>query len=88
MDLWAMAAIALLVFYGNYMVAPLLPAFSREFAVGARACSSNEIWILQRPRTIVRATLSARLIRPSLHYARGKMRKTWFNDAFSERSQI
>jgi MFS family permease len=28
-----MSAIALLVFYSNYMVAPLIPAFSREFAV-------------------------------------------------------
>ena len=28
-----MGAIALLVFYSNYMVAPLIPAFSREFAV-------------------------------------------------------
>jgi hypothetical protein len=33
MELWAMGAIALLVFYSNYMVAPLIPAFSREFAV-------------------------------------------------------
>ena len=32
-----MGAIALLVFYSNYMRAPLIPAFSREFAVaGAR----------------------------------------------------
>ncbi|HWO32434.1 MAG TPA: MFS transporter, partial [Candidatus Acidoferrum sp.] len=28
-----MSAIAFLVFYSNYMVAPLIPAFSREFAV-------------------------------------------------------
>jgi predicted MFS family arabinose efflux permease len=28
-----MAAIAFLIFYSNYMVAPLIPAFSREFAV-------------------------------------------------------
>jgi hypothetical protein len=28
-----MAAIALLVFHSNYMVAPLIPAFLREFAV-------------------------------------------------------
>jgi predicted MFS family arabinose efflux permease len=28
-----MSALALLVFYSNYMVAPLIPAFSREFAV-------------------------------------------------------
>lgn len=33
MELWAMGAIAVLVFYSNYMVAPLIPAFSREFAV-------------------------------------------------------
>ena len=33
MDLWAMAAVAFLVFYSNYMVAPLMPAFSREFGV-------------------------------------------------------
>jgi predicted MFS family arabinose efflux permease len=33
MELRAMAVIALLVFYNNYMVAPLIPAFSREFAV-------------------------------------------------------
>jgi hypothetical protein len=32
-DLWAMSAIALLVFYGNYMVALLIPAFSREFGI-------------------------------------------------------
>jgi hypothetical protein len=28
-----MGAMALLVFYSNYMVAPLIPAFSREFVV-------------------------------------------------------
>ena len=33
MDLWAMCAIAFLVYYCNYMLAPLIPAFSREFAV-------------------------------------------------------
>jgi hypothetical protein len=33
LELWAMGAIALVVFYSNYMVAPLSPAFSREFAV-------------------------------------------------------
>lgn len=33
MELWVMAATALLVFYSNYMVPPLIPAFSREFAV-------------------------------------------------------
>jgi predicted MFS family arabinose efflux permease len=33
MDLWAMCAIAFLVYYSNYMVAPLIPAFCREFAV-------------------------------------------------------
>ncbi len=32
-----MGAIALLVFYSNYMVAPLIPAFSREFAVSPDA---------------------------------------------------
>ena len=32
-QLWAMAALAFIIFYSNYMVAPLLPAFSREFAV-------------------------------------------------------
>jgi predicted MFS family arabinose efflux permease len=33
MDLWAMCAIAFLVYYSNYMVAPLIPAFCQEFAV-------------------------------------------------------
>jgi hypothetical protein len=33
MELWAKAAVAFLVFYSNYMVAPLIPAFSRGFAV-------------------------------------------------------
>jgi hypothetical protein len=33
MELWAVGAIALLAFYSNYMVAPLIPAFSRKFAV-------------------------------------------------------
>jgi MFS family permease len=33
MELRALCTIALLVFYSNYMVAPLIPAFSREFAV-------------------------------------------------------
>jgi predicted MFS family arabinose efflux permease len=33
MELWAMAAVAFLVFYSNYMVAPLMPAFSRELGV-------------------------------------------------------
>jgi Electron transfer DM13 len=32
MELWAMGAIALSVFYSNCMVAPLIPGFSREFA--------------------------------------------------------
>ena len=32
-ELWTMAAIAFLVFYGNYMVAPLVPTLSREFRV-------------------------------------------------------
>ena len=32
MDLWAMCAIAFLVYYCNYMVAPLIPAFCREFS--------------------------------------------------------
>jgi predicted MFS family arabinose efflux permease len=33
MDLWAMCAIALLASYSNHMVAPLIPAFCREFVV-------------------------------------------------------
>lgn len=37
MELWALGAPALLVFYSNYMVAPLLPAFLREFAVSPEA---------------------------------------------------
>ena len=32
-QLWVMAAIAFVVFYSNYMVAPLIPALSREFSV-------------------------------------------------------
>jgi predicted MFS family arabinose efflux permease len=32
-QLWVMATLAFAVFYSNYMVAPLLPAFSKEFAV-------------------------------------------------------
>jgi MFS family permease len=32
-ELWTMAAIAFLVYYGNYMVAPLVPTFSHEFGV-------------------------------------------------------
>jgi predicted MFS family arabinose efflux permease len=35
MEFWVMGAIAFLIFYSNYMVAPLMPAFFREFAVGA-----------------------------------------------------
>jgi predicted MFS family arabinose efflux permease len=31
--LWLMAAMAFAVFYSNYMVPPLIPAFSREFSV-------------------------------------------------------
>ena len=34
-QLWVMATLAFAVFYSNYMVAPLLPAFSKEFAVPA-----------------------------------------------------
>jgi predicted MFS family arabinose efflux permease len=34
-QLWVMATLAFAVFYSNYMVAPLIPAFSREFAVPA-----------------------------------------------------
>jgi predicted MFS family arabinose efflux permease len=34
-QLWMMAALAFAVYYSNYMVAPLIPAFSREFAVPA-----------------------------------------------------
>jgi predicted MFS family arabinose efflux permease len=34
-QLWVMATIAFAVFYSNYMVAPLIPAFSREFSVPA-----------------------------------------------------
>ena len=32
-QLWVMATLAFAVFYSNYMVAPLLSAFSKEFAV-------------------------------------------------------
>ena len=32
-ELWAMGGVALLVFYSNYMVAPLIPTFSEEFGV-------------------------------------------------------
>jgi predicted MFS family arabinose efflux permease len=32
-QLWVMAILAFAVFYSNYMVAPLIPAFSREFSV-------------------------------------------------------
>ena len=31
--IWGMATVAFLVFYANYMVAPLIPAFSQEFGV-------------------------------------------------------
>ena len=34
-QLWVMATLAFAIFYSNYMVAPLIPAFSREFAVPA-----------------------------------------------------
>ncbi len=34
-QLWVMATLAFTVFYSNYMVAPLLPAFAKEFAVPA-----------------------------------------------------
>ena len=34
-QLWVMAILAFAIFYSNYMVAPLLPAFSKEFAVPA-----------------------------------------------------
>lgn len=34
-QLWVMATLAFAVFYSNYMVAPLIPAISREFAVPA-----------------------------------------------------
>jgi predicted MFS family arabinose efflux permease len=34
-ELWVMAIFAFAVFYSNYMVAPLIPAFSREFSVPA-----------------------------------------------------
>ena len=32
-QLWVMAAVAFAVFYSNYMMAPLIPALSREFSV-------------------------------------------------------
>jgi predicted MFS family arabinose efflux permease len=32
-ELWTMAAIAFLIYYGNYMVPPLVPTFSHEFGV-------------------------------------------------------
>ena len=35
-QLWVMASIAFAIFYGNYMVAPLIPAFSNEFSVAAQ----------------------------------------------------
>ena len=34
-ELWTMAAIAFLVFYSNYMIAPLIPALARSFGVHA-----------------------------------------------------
>ena len=34
-QLWVMSSIAFAVFYNNYMVAPLIPAFSREFSIPA-----------------------------------------------------
>jgi hypothetical protein len=32
LQLWVLATIAFVIFYNNYMVALLLPAFSREFS--------------------------------------------------------
>lgn len=32
-QLWVLATIAFAVLYSNYMVAPLIPAFSKEFSV-------------------------------------------------------
>ena len=40
--LWAMATLAFIIFYSNYMVAPLLPAFSREFS----APTSQLNWLI------------------------------------------
>ncbi|WP_263357040.1 hypothetical protein [Acidicapsa ligni] len=34
-QLWVMATLAFAIFYSNYMVAPLLPAFLKEFAAPA-----------------------------------------------------
>lgn len=34
-QLWVMATLAFTIFYSNYMAAPLIPAFSREFSVSA-----------------------------------------------------
>lgn len=34
-QLWVMATLAFAVYYSNYMVAPLLPSFSKEFAIPA-----------------------------------------------------
>ncbi len=34
-QLWVLATLAFTVFFSNYMVAPLIPAFSREFSVPA-----------------------------------------------------
>ena len=52
MDLWSMCAIAFLVYYSNYMVAPLIPAFCREFAVRPSALG----WLV--PRLLDRVRLS------------------------------
>ncbi|HSY34745.1 MAG TPA: MFS transporter [Acidobacteriaceae bacterium] len=38
-QLWVLATLAFAVFYSNYMVAPLVPAFSREFSVSANQLS-------------------------------------------------
>jgi predicted MFS family arabinose efflux permease len=38
-QLWVLASIAFVIFYANYMVAPLLPALSKEFSVPARQLS-------------------------------------------------
>jgi predicted MFS family arabinose efflux permease len=36
LQLWVLASIAFAIFYANYMVAPLIPALSREFSVPPR----------------------------------------------------
>ena len=32
-QLWVLASVAFVIFYANYMVAPLIPALSRELSV-------------------------------------------------------